>query len=95
MAGGGWCLLTIIVFGQFSIFFSYSWIALCSLLIPLLLSTFAAFFVYRHTARRRKTQAMITMALTLLLTFGIYVTAMRIYQRRFSMAALLVSSTGC
>jgi ABC-type glycerol-3-phosphate transport system permease component len=78
--GGAWCLLTIVAFGQLGIF-SNPLIALSSLLIPLLLSAFAAFFVYRHTARRRKTQALITMVLTLLLTLCVDVTIMRLYQR--------------
>lgn len=87
-AGGAWCLLTIVGSGQFGTFVGHPLIALSSLLIPLLLSIFAAFFVYRHTARRRKTQALITMVLTLLLTLGVYVTIMHFYQRRLSMAAL-------
>jgi hypothetical protein len=86
--GGAWCLLTIVGFGQSGILLSHPLIALSSLLIPLLLSIFAAIFVYRHTARRRKTQALITMVLTLLLTLGVYVTMMRFYQRRLSVAAL-------
>ena len=39
-----------------------------SLVIPFLPATFAAFFVYRHTSRKRKTQAAITILTVLILT---------------------------
>ena len=49
-------------------------IALGPLLFPLAVITFASIFVYRHTARRRKTQAaataIISLALTLALIFA-------------------------
>ena len=83
VAGGAWCLFTIAGFGQFSVLFSRPWIASLSLIIPILLSTFAAIFVYRHTAQRRKTQALLTMILTLLLTFSIYIAFGRYYQGRY------------
>lgn len=39
-----------------------------SLILPFLLTAFAAFFVYRHTSRKRKTQAAITVLAVLTLT---------------------------
>jgi hypothetical protein len=95
VAGGAWCLLAIAGFGQFGILFSRPWIASLSIIIPLLLSSFAAIFVYRHTAQRRKTQALLTVVLTLLLTLGLCVAVMRFYQGRFSMVALPAGSTSC
>lgn len=43
--------------------------AFAALLLPLAAIIFAAFFVYRHTARRRRLQAMLTALLALILTF--------------------------
>ena len=42
-----------------------------TLLIPVLATTAASFFVYRHTARRRQIQAMLTALLTIFLTLTI------------------------
>src|SRR5204863_4264601 len=95
IAGGAWSLLTIAGFNQLGIFFSHPGIVLISLVIPILLSLFAAIFVYRHTAQRRKTQALITMVLTLLLTLGIYLAVMRFFQRRISLVTLHALSTSC
>lgn len=39
----------------------------------------AGFFVYRHTARERKTQALITFLLTILLAVAILTTVSRIF----------------
>ncbi|HYH86657.1 MAG TPA: hypothetical protein VEX60_14485 [Pyrinomonadaceae bacterium] len=49
---------------------SPGWIAAATLLVPLAATTYAAIFVYRHTARRRALQAAATVlfALTLTLT---------------------------
>lgn len=41
-------------------------------LIPMLAILLASIFVYRHTARRRKLQAVLTALIALLLTFGIF-----------------------
>jgi len=43
------------------------WRLLGSLTIPVVVAIFAGFFVYRHTARKRKTQAVMTLLLSLLL----------------------------
>ena len=39
-----------------------------TLVFPILLATFGGFFVYRHTSRKRKTQAVITVLAVLMLT---------------------------
>jgi purine-cytosine permease-like protein len=44
---------------------------LSTLLIPVAAITAAAFFVYRHTARRRQIQAILTVLLSAALTLGI------------------------
>ena len=45
---------------------------LLSLIVPLAVTAFAATFIYRHTAKRRKLQALITTILTLVLTAATY-----------------------
>ncbi len=52
---------------------TYDPAALGALLIPLIIVTLASTFVYRHTARRRKTQALATAVLALLFTLTIFV----------------------
>jgi len=46
-----------------------------SMVVPVLLAMFGGFFIYRHTSRRRKTQATMTilavLALTALVCFGV------------------------
>jgi hypothetical protein len=88
VAGGAWCLLTIVGFSQFPVLANYPWLAAVGVIIPVLLSTLSAIFVYRRTAQRRKTQAFMTMLLTLLLTVGVYVFAMRFFQMRVSVVTL-------
>ena len=87
VAGGAWCVLTIVGSSGFGVSGS-PWIGPLiqglSLIIPILLSAFAAVFVYRHTAQRRKTQALLTIFLTLLLTVGIYVAVRRLFSGRLS-----------
>lgn len=50
------------------------WFAV-SLSIPLALCVSAGLFAYRHTSKRRKFQALMTVLLTLLLTTAVYVVA--------------------
>src|SRR5262245_51546344 len=51
---------------------------------PLLLTIFAAFFVYRHTSRKRKTQAVMTLLLVLTLTALICFAVVSLVRRRNS-----------
>lgn len=44
---------------------------LCTLLIPFAAITAAGFFVYRHTARRRQIQAMLTVLFAAFLTLAV------------------------
>jgi hypothetical protein len=52
-----------------------NWGTLLVYLPPLLSATFAAVFVYRHTARRRKFQAALTSILVLILCAAAYAAA--------------------
>ena len=53
-----------------------------SALIPLALSSFAAVFVYRHTARKRKTQAVMGSVLTVLLFVSAYFAGGALFPQR-------------
>jgi len=62
----------------------HDWLLLLSALLPLILAALAAIFVYRHTSRRRKTQAAITALLTLILAVGIYIVGSGLSSRTIS-----------
>jgi uncharacterized membrane protein len=53
-----------------------------SILLPIAAIIFAAIFVYRHTAKRRKLQAFITAILATILTLGLFVLATILSARR-------------
>ena len=46
-----------------------------TLLLPIAAIAFAAIFVYRHTARRRKLQAFLTAIIAILLTLSLFISA--------------------
>ena len=52
-----------------------------ALLLPILTTVFAAIFVYRHTARRRKLQALATVLLTIILTLTILLVSPMFFSR--------------
>lgn len=56
-------------------------LAISTYLLPLLTTLLAAIFVYRHTARRRKLQAALTVLITLLLTLALFISASIISSR--------------
>lgn len=68
-----WEVLIHLIFGSVGPVRSYKLSLIASALVPLALAAFAGLFVYRHTSRRRKTQAAITVLLTLILGTGFYV----------------------
>jgi hypothetical protein len=84
LALGLWSAVTIAVFGSARALARSDWLLLCSLLIPLGVTAYAGVFVYRHTARRRKLQALIVTVLVLLLTAASYLIASGIVVSRFS-----------
>jgi len=53
-----------------------------TLLLPIAAIVFAAIFVYRHTARRRKLQALLTTFIATLLTLGFFILASVLSARR-------------
>ena len=80
---GLWCALTIALFGTAAELARHDWILLLSFLLPLGLAIYAGVFVYRHTARRRKTQALMTAILTILLASLAYSGAVIVAHDRF------------
>ena len=69
---GLWCALAIGVFGSARALARNDWLLLSSLILPLGVAVYSGVFVYRHTARRRKTQSTLTMIFALLFTLGTY-----------------------
>jgi hypothetical protein len=75
VVGAGSCIA--LVLGVFSTkaLSSPGLLVLSTLLLPVATIVFAAIFVYRHTARRRKLQAFLTTFIATLLTLGLFVLA--------------------
>jgi uncharacterized BrkB/YihY/UPF0761 family membrane protein len=80
VACGVWSLLIMIIFGH-SVrpIQPHDWLLLASAAVPLALAGVAGFFVYRHTARRRRTQALLTALLTLFLAIAACLAATRLF----------------
>jgi peptidoglycan/LPS O-acetylase OafA/YrhL len=80
VACGAWSLFMMIVFA-YSVrpIQPHGWVFLASAALPLVMAGFAGFFTYRHTARRRKTQAVLTVLLTLLLSVAACFSATRLF----------------
>lgn len=75
IVGAGSCIA--LVLGVFSVkaFSSPGLLVVSTLLLPAAAIIFASIFVYRHTARRRKLQAVLTALLATLLTLALIVCA--------------------
>ena len=74
-AGALWSALVAILFGPAAIVARRDWLLPATLLVPLGVGVIAGYFVYRHTARRRKTQAVITVLAVSLLAALAYLAA--------------------
>ena len=75
VVGAGSCIA--LVLGVFSrqALYSPGLLVLSTFLLPLATIIFASIFVYRHTARRRRLQAFLTLVLATLLTVAIIIVA--------------------
>jgi len=82
IVGAGSCIA--LVLGVFSVkaLSSPGLLVTSSLLLPLAAIIFAAIFVYRHTARRRRLQAFLTLVLATVLTLSFFVLASVLSARR-------------
>jgi len=68
IVGAGSCIA--LVLGIFSV---KGLLVTSTLLLPIATIIFASIFVYRHTARRRKLQAFLTVVLATLLTLALFI----------------------
>jgi ABC-type dipeptide/oligopeptide/nickel transport system permease subunit len=82
LVGAGSCIA--LVLGVFSAkaLSSPSLLVTSTLLLPVATIVFAAIFVYRHTARRRKLQALLTALIATLLTLTFFILASIVSARR-------------
>lgn len=80
--GAGSCIA--LVLGVFSVkaLSSPGLLVASTLLLPVATTVFAAIFVYRHTARRRKLQALLTAIIAALLTLTLFILASILTTRR-------------
>ena len=82
VACGLWSAFAIGLFGTASNLARHDWLLPASTLVPLAIAVYAGVFVYRHTARRRKTQAVIAVILALFFTAGAYVAAVQVFPNK-------------
>jgi cytochrome bd-type quinol oxidase subunit 2 len=82
IACGLWSGLVIGIFGTARALARNQWLLLSSAMVPLGMAAYSGVFVYRHTSRRRKTQATLTAILALLLTLGTYLVASQVFPNR-------------
>ena len=76
LVGAGSSILIILSrSASFQIFSSPDLVVTATLVLPIACVILAAIFVYRHTARRRKTQALLTGVLAAFLSLGIFILA--------------------
>jgi len=82
LVGAGSCIA--LVLGVFSVktLSNADLLVASTLLLPIATIAFAAIFVYRHTARRRKLQALLTAIIATLLTLTLFVVASILSARR-------------
>ncbi len=82
VVGAGSCIA--LVLGVFSraALLSPGLLVLSTFLLPLATIIFASIFVYRHTARRRRLQAFLTVVLAALLTISLFILAAIVTARR-------------
>ncbi len=69
-------------FGHANPLGAYGFVALGALLIPLITTALASIFVYRHTARRRKLQAVLTAVIALVFTLTFFIFGSTFFSRR-------------
>lgn len=82
IACGLWSGLVIGIFGTARALARNNWLLLSSGIVPVAVAAYSGVFVYRHTSRRRKTQATLTAILALLLTLGTYLVAAQVFPDR-------------
>ncbi len=72
--GAGSCVAILLsFFSRAKVISSPSLVVLATFLLPTAAVVFASVFVYRHTSRRRKLQALMTLILSTILTITVFV----------------------
>src|SRR5260370_23220578 len=82
VACGLWSAFTLVFFQSAAELATHGWIFLASTFLPLIIVVSVGLFIYRHTAKRRKLQVLLTALLTLLLTAAMYFFAMRFWNSK-------------
>ncbi|PWT91965.1 MAG: hypothetical protein C5B55_07205 [Blastocatellia bacterium] len=83
IAGAGSCIAIVqFVFASLKPISSPGLLVSATFLIPTAAITFASIFTYRHTARRRKVQAVLTALLAIILTLLLFIGAYILNARR-------------
>ena len=77
-----WSAVAILFFGSAWAMARNDWRLAGSLLIPIALAAFSGIFAYRHTARRRKMQAFLTIVLTCVLSATFYLAASQAFPEK-------------
>ncbi len=79
---GLWSALVIGIFGSARVLARNDLLLIAGAIIPLAVASYSGVFVYRHTARRRKTQAMFTVILALFFILGTYLVGSMLFPDR-------------
>jgi cytochrome bd-type quinol oxidase subunit 2 len=83
IAFGLWCAFTVGLYGSARAMARSDFRLLGSAAAPIVMAALASIFVYRHTAKRRKLQAVLSAVLTLMFAVDVYVVAWAFYPDRF------------
>jgi cytochrome bd-type quinol oxidase subunit 2 len=84
IAFGLWEVTIVLMFGSVRPAQANQQLLAASIVVPLFCAAAATFFVYRHTSRRRKTQATLSFMLTLLLAGGAYLAGASLFPRQLA-----------
>ena len=80
--GAGSCIALVLGLFSAKALSSPNLLVASTFVLPLATIVFAAIFVYRHTARRRKLQALLTAVIAMLLTLTFFIVASILSARR-------------
>lgn len=82
LVGAGSCIALVLGLFSSKALSSPGLLVVSTLVLPLATIVIAAVFVYRHTARRRKLQALLTAVIAMLLTLTLFILASILSTRR-------------
>ena len=82
VAGAGSCIALVLAVFSRQALTSPGLLVLSTFVLPLATIIFASIFVYRHTAKRRRLQAFLTLVLATLLTVALFIATSIVTMRR-------------